>query len=59
MNVDSCAPDQILLPPKTTTGHHDAFAMKGIKQLSTPWYEDPWFGPTQSVVGPQKGQELR
>jgi hypothetical protein len=48
-------PDQSPLPPETTTSHHDAFAMKGIDQQSTPWYENPWLDPTRSVVGPQKG----
>jgi hypothetical protein len=51
--------DHSLLPLETTTGHHDAFTMKGINQLFTSWYEDPWLGPTQSVVGPQKGLELQ
>ena len=51
--------DQSPLPPETTTGHNDVFAIKCINQLSTPWYENPWLGPTRSVVGPHKGQELR
>ena len=48
--------DQSSIPPKTTTGHHDAFAIQGINQESTPLYENPWFGPTQRVVGLRKAR---
>ena len=34
-------PDKSHLSPETITSHHDAFAMKGINQQSTPWNEDP------------------
>jgi hypothetical protein len=28
--------------------------MQGLNQRSTPWYENPWFGQTQSVFALKK-----